>query len=221
MASPGGAPCRECSTGERLTIFSIGHSTRPIEEFLALLRAHGVNTLLDIRTIPRSRHNPQFGQQALEFALGAIVYVHLPELGGLRHERFDSPNLAWRNESFRGFADYMLTKEFAHGIQRLLDLTAQAGPLAIMCAEAVPWRCHRSLVSDALLARGVRVQDILGPGATRPHELTRFAQVQGQQVRYPGPAAPSELLVPQPRDRARPIDQAPPPSQLPCRRSNR
>jgi uncharacterized protein (DUF488 family) len=188
MASPGDAPTRECSTGERLTIFSIGHSTRPIDEFLALLRANGVRTLVDIRTIPRSRHNPQFGQQALGCALGTIGYIHLPELGGLRHARSDSPNLGWRNASFRGFADYMLTEQFARGIQRLLGLAAQAGPLAIMCAEAVPWRCHRSLVSDALLARGVRVLDILGPGATRPHELTRFAQVDGEQVRYPGPA---------------------------------
>jgi uncharacterized protein (DUF488 family) len=191
MASPGDALCRECSTGERLTIFTIGHSTRPIDEFVALLRANGIRTLVDIRTIPRSRHNPQFGRQALDCALGTIGYVHMPELGGLRHTRSDSPNRAWRNESFRGFADYMLTEEFADGIQRLLDLAAEAGPLAIMCAEAVPWRCHRWLVSDALLARGVCVRDIIGPGATRPHELTRFAEVQGEQVRYPGPAAPS------------------------------
>jgi uncharacterized protein (DUF488 family) len=188
MASPGGAPGRECSTGERLTIFTIGHSTRPIDAFLALLRANGVRTLVDIRTIPRSRHNPQFCRQTLEGALGAIGYIHLPELGGLRHARSDSPNRAWRNQAFRGFADYMLTEAFAEGIQRLLELAAQAGPLAIMCAEAVPWRCHRSLVSDALLARGVCVRDILGPGATRLHELNRFAEVHGEQVRYPGPA---------------------------------
>jgi uncharacterized protein (DUF488 family) len=175
------APCR-------LTIFSIGHSTRSIGEFLGLLGANGVRTLADIRTVPGSRYNPQFGREALECALGEIGYIHLPKLGGLRHTRLDSPNLAWRNESFRGFADYMLSEEFAEGIQRLLDLSAKAGPLAIMCAEAVPWRCHRSLVSDALLARGVRVRHILGQGATRPHELTPFAEVHGEQVRYPGPA---------------------------------
>jgi uncharacterized protein (DUF488 family) len=162
-----------------------------MDEFLAPLRANRVRTLVDIRTIARARYNPQFGRQALECALGTIGYVHLPELGGLRHTRSDSPNRAWGNESFRRFAHYMLTEKFAHGIQSVLDLAVQAAPLAIMCAEAVPWRCHRWLVSDALLARGVCVRDIIGPGTTRPHELTRFAQVQGEQVRYPGPATPS------------------------------
>lgn len=169
------------------TVFSIGHSTRPIEDFLALLRANGVSTLVDIRTIPGSRRNPQFGHQALERVLGETRYAYLPELGGLRRPRPDSPNRAWRNEAFRGFADYMLTEAFAVGIQRLLELAARAGPVAIMCAEAVPWRCHRSLVSDALLARGVCVQHIVGPGRTRPHTLTPFAKVTGDQVSYPRP----------------------------------
>jgi uncharacterized protein (DUF488 family) len=171
-----------------VTIFSIGHSTRPIQDFLALLHANGVRTLVDIRLVPGSRRNPQFGRQALQDALGTIGYVHLPELGGHRRPDSDSPNQAWHNEAFRGYADYMRTEAFAEGMRRLLDLAAQAGPVAMMCAEAVPWRCHRSLVSDALLARGVCVQDILGPGPARTHALTRFAEVHGDRVCYPGPA---------------------------------
>ena len=184
-----GTPC-VTAFGARRNGWKI-RSSAPGGRPIPLSRTVSSTPPVTMRTIPRSRHNPQFGRQALECALGTIGYVHLPELGGLRYTRSDSPNRAWRNESFRGFADYMLTKKFAHGIQRLLDLAAQAGPLAIMCAEAVPWRCRRWLVSDALLARGVCVRDIIGLGATRPHELTPFAEVQGEQVRYPGPAAPS------------------------------
>ncbi|HET7755193.1 MAG TPA: DUF488 domain-containing protein [Anaeromyxobacteraceae bacterium] len=168
-------------------MLAIGHSTRPVEELISLLRAHGVRVLADIRTIPRSRHNPQFEASALAPALAAagIRYVHLPRLGGLRRARADSPNGAWRNASFRGYADHMLTPEFAEGLDELRAL-AKEGPVAIMCAEAVPWRCHRSLVADALWARGVVVGHVTGHGTPRPHRLTPFAVVSGREVTYPG-----------------------------------
>ena len=146
-----------------------------------------MRTLVDIRTVPRSRRNPQFEQSALgaEMAQAGIDYVHLPELGGLRHPRRDSPNTGWRNTSFRGYADYMLTDDFEAGLQRLLALASERGPLAIMCAEAVPWRCHRSLVADALLARGVEVAHILSGSQPGAHRLTPMAHVQGTRVTYP------------------------------------
>jgi uncharacterized protein (DUF488 family) len=172
-------------------VLAIGHSTRPIEELLALLRANGVATLADVRTVPRSRRNPQFAQDALAPALAAagIRYAHLPKLGGLRRPRADSPNGGWRNESFRGYADHMQTEAFAAGLEELRALCA-GGPVALLCAEAVPWRCHRSLVADALLARGVVVEHVVGPGRTRPHRLTPFAVIEGPRVRYPpGPDA--------------------------------
>ena len=167
-------------------MLAIGHSTRPIDEFLELLRSAGVTTLADVRTIPRSRANPQFDQKALARAVerAGIAYVHLPQLGGLRHARRDSPNGAWRNASFRGYADHMQTPEFEEGLC-LLRALAKTGPVAIMCAEAVPWRCHRSLVADALLARGVVVEHVTGKGKTRPHRLTPFARIDGRQVTYP------------------------------------
>src|SRR5512135_3608136 len=129
-----------------MQIFTIGHSTRTLEQFIELLQSHGVTLVADVRTVPRSRHNPQFNREALPGALAAagIGYRHLPALGGLRRTVLDSPNMGWRNASFRGFADYMQTAEFAAGLEELLDL-AQEGPVAILCAEAVPWRCHRSL----------------------------------------------------------------------------
>lgn len=168
------------------TIFTIGHSTRPIEEFIALLDKHGIRQLVDIRTIPKSRHNPQFGQEALEESLTAagIRYVYLKDLGGLRSSRKDSPNTGWRNTSFRNYADHMQTDAFQQGIGNLLEL-AEEHPTAIMCAEAVPWRCHRSLVGDALLVRGVTVLDIMGDAAPRPEKLTSFAVVDGLEITYP------------------------------------
>jgi uncharacterized protein (DUF488 family) len=168
------------------SIFTIGHSTRPISEFIELLQGHGVKQVIDIRTIPKSRHNPQFNSDALETALrgAGIRYVHFKELGGLRHARKDSVNLGWRNASFRGFADYMQTPEFAAALDRAIEL-AQSRPSALMCAEAVPWRCHRSLVADALLVRGVRVEHITGTAAPKPHTLTPFARVRGTQITYP------------------------------------
>jgi len=170
-----------------MQIFTVGHSTRPIEDFVALLAAHGVEQLIDIRTIPRSRTNPQFNRDTLPKTLQrvGIAYEHMPALGGLRHARPDSPNTAWRNPSFRGYADYMQTPEFAAAAAQLVEI-AQGKQTAIMCAEAVPWRCHRSLVADALIARGIPVEDILSATRRSPHKLTPFAKVEGTRVWYPG-----------------------------------
>ncbi len=167
-------------------VLAIGHSTRPLDELVAWLRAAGAVTLADVRTVPRSRHNPQFGIEVLAERLPGegIAYVHLPRLGGLRRARKDSPNGAWRNASFRGYADYMQTADFEEGLLELRAL-ARAGPVAVLCAEAVPWRCHRSLIADALFARGVVVEHIVGLGRTRPHRVTPFAVIEGRRVLYP------------------------------------
>ena len=167
-------------------VFTIGHSTRPIEDFIALLKAHEIKLLIDVRTIPRSRHNPQFNRETLPVSLHAagIAYAHMPELGGLRHARKDSTNLAWRNLSFRGYADYMETHEFEKGLANLIG-ESRSRRTAIMCAEAVPWRCHRSLIADALLARGIEVFEISSPTRAQPHKMTPFARLTGTQVRYP------------------------------------
>lgn len=169
------------------SIYTVGHSTRTLDELVALLKAFDISVLADIRTIPRSRHNPQFNGDALRSALRSrrLRYVHLPELGGLRRPRKDSPNTAWRNASFRGFADYMLTEDFEAGIAKLHALTAE-GRVALMCAEAVPWRCHRSLVADALTARGAHVEHITSAKRSTPHRVTAFAEVKGTHVTYPG-----------------------------------
>ncbi len=170
-----------------MEIHTVGHSTRPIEEFIQILKAHGVALLVDIRTIPRSRRNPQFGREILPVSLEAagIEYRHLPGLGGLRRAKPDSTNTAWRNASFRGYADYMQTEEFRENLQKLIELGA-GKPTAIMCAEAVPWRCHRSLVADALVARGIQVTEILSETKAQPHSMTPFARVEHEQVSYPG-----------------------------------
>jgi uncharacterized protein (DUF488 family) len=167
-------------------ILTIGHSTRPIDEFIGLLHAHGIELLVDVRTIPKSRYNPQFNTETLAASLqdAGIDYVHEPGLGGLRHPRKDSINLGWRNESFRGYADYMQTDAFRDNLERLIDLGSERRTV-IMCAEAVPWRCHRSLISDALLARGITSLDIMGTGEPKPHGLTSFAVVSGTAVTYP------------------------------------
>jgi uncharacterized protein (DUF488 family) len=170
-----------------LTIFTIGHSTRPIAEFLDLLSAHGIRQLLDIRTIPKSRRNPQFNTDSLAASLAAtgIRYAHLKDLGGLRHPARDSINLGWRNESFRGYADYMQTPEFAAALDRAIHLAKETPPTVLMCAEAVPWRCHRSLVADALVVRGIRVLEIVSAAEPKEHALTTFAHVRGTRITYP------------------------------------
>jgi uncharacterized protein (DUF488 family) len=168
-------------------VYTIGHSTRPQDELLALLRSFEVTVLADIRTIPRSRRNPQFEGGALRSALEAqgVRYAWLPKLGGLRRARADSPNTGWRNASFRGFADYMSTADFERGLEEVRALLAE-GTVALMCAEAVPWRCHRSLVADALTARGARVEHITAGSRSTPHRMTPFARVEGERVTYPG-----------------------------------
>lgn len=167
-------------------IYTIGHSTRPIEEFIALLRQNGVELLADIRTIPKSRRNPQYWHDALAASLSeaGIGYVALPGLGGRRRAAKDSVNTAWRNASFRGYADHMQTEEFAEALAELIDV-AREHVTAIMCAEAVPWRCHRSLVADALVVRGIEVRDIISATSVRPHTLRDWAHVEGTTITYP------------------------------------
>jgi uncharacterized protein (DUF488 family) len=173
-------------TRPALTVFTVGHSNRRWKEFLAILRAHGIKRIVDVRSIPRSRHNPQFDQKTLRKKLRAakIGYVHLRKLGGLRHSRRDSKNMGWRNTSFRGYADYMRTAGFDAGLRRLIKLARQKRS-AIMCAEAVPWRCHRSLIADALVVRGIQVEDIMSEKTSRPHSLTSFARVRKNVITYP------------------------------------
>ena len=168
-------------------ILTVGHSTRPVDVFIPLLLAHGVTLLVDVRTIPRSRHNPQFNADTLPAVLAGagIDYLHMKGLGGLRHPLHLSPNTGWQNSSFRGFADYMLTAEFTGALDRLVEL-AQQSRVAVMCAEAVPWRCHRSLIADALTVRGVEVEHIFSPSRRERHHLTPFARVDGLTVTYPG-----------------------------------
>lgn len=173
--------------------FTIGHSTRPLEEFITLLRAHDVTLVADVRTVPRSRHNPQYNRETLPTALATagVGYRHLAALGGLRHTTAASVNTGWRNASFRGYADYMQTPDFDAGLAELLDL-ARHDTVAIMCAESVPWRCHRSLIADALTVRGIGVADIIGPGRAQPHHMTPFAHVEGLRITYPPEAETPE-----------------------------
>ena len=168
-------------------MYTIGHSTRSQAEFIALLQHYGVATLVDVRTMPRSRHNPQFNLEELAVVLPehGIAYIHLALLGGLRRGQGEaSPNSGWRNTSFRAYADYMQTPDFAQGLNELHAI-ALHGPVALMCAEAVPWRCHRSLIADALTIRGVEVREIQSATRTEVHTLTPFAQVQGLELTYP------------------------------------
>jgi uncharacterized protein (DUF488 family) len=169
-------------------VCTIGHSNRPIEAFIELLLSNHVARVLDVRTVPRSRHNPQFNGDTLPAALraAAIAYSYLPALGGLRQARADSPNTGWHNLSFRAYADYMQTAQFAENVELVVQM-ARSERCALMCAEAVPWRCHRSLIGDALLVRGVQVEDIIGPKGRRPHQLTSFARVDGTGLSYPPP----------------------------------
>jgi uncharacterized protein (DUF488 family) len=170
------------------TIFTIGHSTHPIETFIGMLHAHEIRLLADVRTIPKSRHNPQFNTDALTASLKAagVDYRHLTGLGGLRHAKKDSLNQGWENASFRGFADYMRTAEFENSLNELIGLAGKQRT-AIMCAEALPWRCHRSLISDALFARGIPVTHIMSRTSVKSHAMTPWAVVEGTTITYPKP----------------------------------
>jgi uncharacterized protein (DUF488 family) len=175
------------SSADPLRIFTVGHSTRTLEAFLRLLEAHGIRQLADVRSVPKSRRMPHFSQGALTASLhsAGVEYRHFPSLGGLRRPRPDSVNTAWRNESFRGYADHMQTTEFAEAVSVLCDWAAQA-PTAVMCAEAVWWHCHRSLLADALLVRAVAVLHIQSETGAEPHLLHEFARTHGESVTYPG-----------------------------------
>ena len=172
------------------TLYTLGHSTRTLEEFLDILSEHKIKLLVDVRTVPRSRRVPQFNTENLSKSLPRhhIQYLHLPALGGLRKARRDSLNTGWRNQSFRGYADYMQTPKFEEGLNELMKLASKK-TAAIMCAEAVPWRCHRSLIADAMLIRGWKVLDLFSATSAKPHKLTDFAKVEGIQLTYP-PAQP-------------------------------
>jgi uncharacterized protein (DUF488 family) len=175
-----------------MRIWTIGHSTRTIDEFISLLEENEIKLLVDVRAFPGSKRYPQFNKDALADSLNAhgIRYEHFPELGGRRKSRPDSRNTAWRNASFRGYADYMETEQFRKGIERLLDVAAEVGPTAIMCAEAIWWRCHRSLVSDYFKARGVEVLHVLGANKVEPHPYTSAARIVNGELSYR-----SELLL--------------------------
>jgi uncharacterized protein (DUF488 family) len=174
------------ATSIPISVMTIGHSTRSIREFIRLLKAHNVQRLVDVRTVPRSRHNPQFNRDQLSPSLhtARIHYSYMPGLGGFRRALPDSVNIGWHNANFRGYADYMQTSEFHNHLDALIQLALQE-LVAVMCAEAVPWRCHRSLIADALLVRGIEVREITSATSTQLHSLTPFAHVNGTQVIYP------------------------------------
>src|ERR1017187_1376325 len=178
-------------------VLTIGHSTRPLEEFIALVQAHGVTCVVDVRTVPRSRHNPPFNKTSFPRSLSkaGLGYVHAPGLGGLRHANRDSANMGWRNASFRGYADYMQTPEFAQSVEELIRWANQ-GRVVLMCAEAVPWRCPRSLIADALLVHGIRTEDIMSATRRQVHTLTPFAKVRGTAITYPAEASGSTQKKP-------------------------
>jgi uncharacterized protein (DUF488 family) len=180
-------------------IYTIGHSTHPIDEFISILQAYEIEFVIDVRSIPKSRHNPQFNEGELKDALGKanIDYLRLEELGGRRRTSETSVNTAWRNTAFRGFADYMQTLEFKGGIEQLI-LQAADKQAVIMCAEAVPWRCHHSLIGDALLVRDIPVIDIIGLKTSKPHQLTPWAKVSGEDITYPQEVNLSGLPIPTP-----------------------
>lgn len=173
-------------SSERRLIYTVGHSTRTVEELIDILKAFSIELLVDIRTIPRSRKNPQFNKEEFKNSLetAGLNYLHIKELGGLRHPKKDSINTGWRNLSFRGYADYMQTDEFHQALSKLISLTSRQNSV-IMCAEAVPWRCHRSLVADALIVRGFEVLDIFSKTNSRKHEITGWAVVEGNRIIYP------------------------------------
>ncbi len=176
-----------------MRVWTIGHPTRKIDHFISLVEENGIKLVVDVRRLPGSKRYPQFNKEALVDSLGqhGIRYEHFPELGGRRKPSPDSRNTAWRNASFRGYADYMETGEFHKGIDRLVDLTSEVGPAAIMCAEAVWWRCHRALISDYLKARGIEVIHIVDSNKTEPHPFTSAARMVNGELSY----APSESLL--------------------------
>lgn len=184
----------------RCGVLTLGHSTRPIEAFVELLRAHRVTQLIDVRTVPRSRHNPQFNTETLPGTLAAvnIGYAHAPGLGGFRGTTPDSPNAGWRNLSFRGYADHMQTAEFEESLASVIEL-ARGDRVALMCAEGVPWRCHRSLIADALVVRGVPTCEIVSPTRLQPHKMTPFAFVRGTVITYPPAASGASVAAHAPR----------------------
>lgn len=174
-------------------VLTIGHSTRPLNSFIRILKANSVTRLIDIRTMPRSRFNPQFNADNLPASLTevGISYLHMEKLGGLRHPHPDSPNAGWRNASFRGYADYMQTEDFDKALEALISIAAQE-TVVLMCAEAVPWRCHRSLIADALTVRGIRVEHIMSETTRKIHVITPFAQVHDTHILYPAQATVPE-----------------------------
>lgn len=178
----------ECA-GKPLVVLTIGHSTRPLDEFIGLIRTFRVEEVVDVRSVPRSRHNPQFNMETLPAALheAGILYAHAADLGGLRHATKESPNAGWRNASFRGYADYMQTEKFRLAIEALVAY-AEDKLVALMCAEALPWRCHRSLIADALTLRGFTVKHIMSATRAQVHELTTWAKIDGLTITYPAPA---------------------------------
>ena len=174
------------SKAPETVVLTIGHSTRTLEEFVQLLEVYGVTLVVDVRTVPRSRHNSQFNKETLPISLKhyGIRYKHMPEIGGLRHPKHESVNTAWKNSGFRGYADYMQTQEFTDSLLKIVVL-ARENRLALMCAEALPWRCHRNLLSDALVVRHIKVEHIISKDSVINHELNSLAQVEGSKITYP------------------------------------
>ena len=174
------------SKAPETVVLTIGHSTRTLEEFVQLLEVYGLTLVVDVRTVPRSRHNPQFNKETLPDTLKhyGVRYIHMPEIGGLRHPKHESVNTAWKNSGFRGYADYMQTQEFVDSLLKIVAL-ARENRLALMCAEALPWRCHRNLISDALVVRHLKVEHIIGKDSVINHELNSLAQVEGTKITYP------------------------------------
>jgi uncharacterized protein (DUF488 family) len=174
------------SKAPETVVLTIGHSTRTLEEFVQFLETFGVTLVVDVRTVPRSRHNPQFNKETLPTSLKhfGVRYIHMPEIGGLRHPKHESVNTAWKNRGFRGYADYMQTQEFTDSLLKIVVL-ARENRLALMCAEALPWRCHRNLISDALVVRHIKVEHIISKDSVISHELNSLAQVEGTKITYP------------------------------------
>jgi uncharacterized protein (DUF488 family) len=174
------------SKAPETVVLTIGHSTRTFEEFVQLLEVYGLTLVVDVRTVPHSRHNPQFNKENLSTSLKhyGVRYIHMPEIGGLRHPKQESVNTAWKNSGFRGYADYMQTQEFVDSLLKIVAL-ARENRLALMCAEALPWRCHRNLISDALVVRHLKVEHIIGKDSVINHELNSLAQVEGTKITYP------------------------------------